>query len=130
MKKPKTTSQLKKILDKTFSEYIRRTNADRNGDCICVTCDKKDHWKNMHAGHYLSRQYLSTRFDENNVFPQCPGCNIFKNGNYTAYALFMLDKYGEEKLQWLEQQKHVITKDYPYVEKIEEYKTKLTELYN
>lgn len=127
-KKRKTDAQLKKILDKVFSEYIRLRDADKNGYCTCVTCGKKDHYKNMQNGHYMSRQYLATRFDETNCHVQCVGCNVFRGGNYTAYALYMLDKYGEEKLQWLEQQKHTITKYYPYEEKIEYYTKQVNEL--
>lgn len=126
--KKKTDSQLKKMLDKVFSEYVRISNSDKNGYCICVTCGKKDHYKSMQNGHYISRQHLAVRYDETNCHVQCVGCNIFRGGNYTAYALYMLDNYGEEKLQWLEQQKHIITKYYPYEERIEYYKSKVKEL--
>ena len=127
-KKKKTTSQLKKLLDAIFSQYIRLKSSDGNGYCVCVTCGKKDHWKNMQNGHYISRQHLAVRCDETNCHVQCVGCNVFRGGNYTSYALYMLDKYGEEKLQWLEQQKHVITKDYPYESKIEYYQEEVKQL--
>lgn len=132
VKKPKkkTTSQLKKILDGLFSQYIRLKDSNGNGFCTCVTCGKSGHWKTMQNGHYISRQHLALRFDETNCHVQCPGCNVFKGGNYTSYALFMLNKYGEKRLQWLEQQKHVITKDYPYEEKITEYTTRIKNLEN
>lgn len=127
-KKLKSESKLKKELDAIFSQYIRLKYADDSGMVKCVTCGAVRHWKEMQAGHYISRQHLAVRFDEDNVFPQDVSCNVFRGGNYTAYALFMLDKYGEEKLQWLEQQKHVITKYYPYESKIEEYKQKVENL--
>jgi len=123
-----TTSKLKKKLDTLFSQYVRLSNADKNGFCTCVSCGVKKHYKEMQAGHYISRQHLAVRYDESNVFPQCVGCNVFKHGNYPSYALFMLDKYGKKKLQWLEQQKQVITKDYPYETEIEKYKNKIKEL--
>ena len=126
--KSKSQSYYKKKLDAVFSEYIRLKYADKNGMVRCVTCGAIKYWKELQAGHYISRQYLAVRFYENNVFPQCVGCNVFKHGNYTSYALYMLDKYGEEKLQWLEQQKHVITKYYPYEEKINFYKERVKEL--
>ena len=126
--KKKTDAQLKKLLDKVFSEYIRLKYADKNGMVKCVTCGAVKHWKEMQNGHYISRQHLAVRWDETNCHPQDASCNIFRGGNYTAYALYMLDKYGEEKLQWLEQQKHIITKYYPYNEKIEYYKEQVKQL--
>lgn len=126
MKKP-TTSQLKKKLDKVFSEYIRRKDA-KNEMAKCVTCGKIDHWENLQNGHYIPRGHLATRYREDNCHVQCVGCNVFKKGNYTAYSLYMLNKYGKEHLEELERQKHVITKYYPYEEKIEYYQDKLKEL--
>lgn len=121
MKKKKTTAQLKKDLDKVFSQYIR-LKYSKNGMCKCVTCGKVDHWKSIQNGHYISRQYLSLRYSEINCHPQCVGCNVFKGGNYTAYALFMLNTYGQETLEEMEREKQKITKDFPYESKLEYYK--------
>lgn len=125
--KKKTTSQLKKKLDKIFSEYIRRKDA-KNGIATCVTCGKKAHWKELQNGHYVSRSYLATRFDETNCHVQCCGCNIFKKGNMDSYALFMINKYGVKHLEELEKSKQIIIRYFPYEEKIEEYTAKLLTL--
>ena len=69
-KKP-TRSKLVKKLDTVFSQYIRRSNADNNGYCTCVTCNKTFHWKEIQAGHFMSRKHYSTRWDERNVKTQC-----------------------------------------------------------
>ena len=37
---------LKGKLDRLFSEYIRRRDADA-GYCRCVTCGKLQHWREM-----------------------------------------------------------------------------------
>ena len=42
---PTRISKLKKKLDKVFSEYIRRRNADHLGFITCFTCGVKRHWK-------------------------------------------------------------------------------------
>ena len=95
-KKAETRSQLVKKLDKVFSEYIRMTKPP-----VCVTCGKQDEWRNLQNGHYYSRAKYPTRWNEDNCHPQCVGCNVFKAGNYTEYALYMINQYGVDYVQEL-----------------------------
>ena len=88
IKKP-TRSKLVKKLDTVFSQWVRLTNADNNKNCICVTCNKTFFWKEIQAGHFISRKHYSTRWDERNVKPQCPGCNVFRYGEQYKYSLFL-----------------------------------------
>ena len=124
-KKPiaKKRSWYVKELDRVFSIYIRQTKPAE-----CVTCGKKDDWKNLQNGHYYSRSKLPTRWDEDNCNPQCVGCNVFKSGNYTEYALFMLKTLGEDKLRELHELANsgekISTADIK--ELIEFYKKKIT----
>ena len=76
---------------KRFSEYIRKRDGGR-----CFTCEKLNHWKKQHAGHYIHRN-ANTFFDEMNVNCQCPGCNTFQHGKRGEYAVKLIDKYGREK---------------------------------
>jgi len=94
-KKP-TRSKLIKKLDVVFSQYIRLSNADGKGMCTCVTCNKQFHWKNIQAGHFMSRKHYSTRWNENNVKPQCVGCNMFKSGEQYKYSLFLGNKLSND----------------------------------
>ena len=71
MPKKLTRSKIVKKLDAVFSQYIRLSNADKNGYCTCVTCGKKYFWKQIQAGHFMSRKHYSTRWLEDNVKPQC-----------------------------------------------------------
>ena len=89
-KKP-TRSKLVKKLDVVFSQYVRMSNADKNGFCTCITCGKRGHWKNdgIQAGHFMSRRHYSTRWDEQNVFPQCIKCNMYSQGEQYRYSLFL-----------------------------------------
>lgn len=50
----------------------------------------------MHCGHFVSRAYLATRWQLENLAVQCPQCNIFKKGNYPAFAAWGVDKYGPD----------------------------------
>lgn len=101
--------QLVAKLDSVFSEYIRLRGSraiDVHGEVFyinkCVTCNKVDNIKRLQAGHYISRAKYGTRWDEDNVHVQCKGCNLFKNGNYTEYAKFIVNKYGAEMLSTLD----------------------------
>lgn len=61
----------------------------------------------MQCGHYVSRSYTNLRFDERNCNAQCVGCNVFKYGNLTVYALKLIDKYGVEILDTLDRTKRI-----------------------
>jgi len=108
-KKP-TRSKLVKKLDAVFSEYIRRRYADENGLAQCVTCNKKDHWKKLQAGHFISRKHYSTRFDEINVQVQCAGCNVFRYGEQYLFSLWLESNIGEGTAELLLQQSKQINK--------------------
>ena len=92
-------SQVVKTLDNVFSQYIRLKAMDRDGLVQCVTCTTRLEPKYMQNGHYYSRAKYPTRWLEENCHPQCMRCNIFLKGNYTEYALFMVRKYGIEKVE-------------------------------
>tara|TARA_R110002073_G_scaffold292420_1_gene457710 strand:+ start:195 stop:584 length:390 start_codon:yes stop_codon:yes gene_type:complete len=94
-KKP-TRSKLVKKLDILFSQYVRLSNADSRGMCTCVTCNNQYHWKNIQAGHFMSRKHYSTRWDIRNVKPQCVGCNMFKSGEQYKYSIFLGTELANE----------------------------------
>jgi|TARA_R110002020_G_scaffold34108_7_gene104129 NAD-dependent SIR2 family protein deacetylase len=84
-----------KKLDRVFSEYVRVKHSDGNGYCSCITCDKKFHYKNIDAGHFVSRRHILTRYDEMNVFPQCKYCNRFLNGLQYEYGKALDSRFGK-----------------------------------
>ena len=92
MKKNKTNyrSFYVKKLDAIFSKYIRRRFAE-NDISECYTCGKKDHWKNLQCGHFMSRRFYSTRWDDKNCQVQCKGCNVFRYGEQFKFSVH-LDK--------------------------------------
>lgn len=123
----KSRSQLVKELDSVFSQYIRQKYADEFGNVACVTCGNVLHWKQMQNGHYESRGHLPTRWSEDNCAPQDVACNVFKKGNYTEYAIWMIKTYGADKLDELKARANSGEKIPTTVikEKIEKYKAKL-----
>ena len=100
--KKKTVSQLKKQLDKLFSIYIRNKYADWRGNVRCVSCGRLYQIKGIQAGHFVSRGNNSLRYSEDNVFPQCVSCNVFKNGNYPAFSVYLINKFGADYIIKLE----------------------------
>ena len=99
----KSISKLKKELDKWFSLYIRLREATDTGLCQCFTCGKVDHYKRMQNGHFQSRRFLSTRWNEDgNCEVQCQKCNIWEQGQQYRFALHIDGKYGEGTAQELE----------------------------
>ena len=120
----------KKRLDVVFSQYVRMSNADSTGHATCVTCGKREPWKDMDCGHYISRQNLSTRYEEKNCGPQCRHDNRFLEGKKDEFALFLIKKYGVGILEELNRQKRRIAKwnDWTYQEYIKIYKAKIEAL--
>jgi hypothetical protein len=94
MKKP-SRKTLVKNLDTIFSIYIRRKDAI-NDIATCVTCGKKDHYKNLQCGHFMSRSNYSTRWEENNVGVQCYGCNISRSGEQYKFSQYLGDMLSNE----------------------------------
>lgn len=97
--KKKTKWQLVKILDALYSKFVRLSYSDKNWYCKCVTCGKIDHYKRMQNWHYITRANYKYRRDDDNCFVQCPICNVRLNGNYKHYTLYMIDKYGRERVE-------------------------------
>lgn len=92
--------QAKRRADQLFSLFVRKKHS-RGGQARCVSCGKVLPIKELDAGHYVSRNHLSTRYDERNVHPQCQKCNRFDGGAMAGYTLYMLDTYGRETIEEL-----------------------------
>jgi len=123
MPKKPTRKTLITKLDKVFSEYIRRRYA-KNDIATCVTCGKKDHWKKLQAGHFMSRKHYATRWDEYNVEVQCSACNVFRYGEQYLFAKYL----GTEKADMLLAKSRETVKfpDWEIQEMIDLYKTKIS----
>ena len=123
MPKKPTRKTLIAKLDKVFSEYIRLRYA-KNDIATCVTCGKKDHWKKLQAGHFMSRKHYATRWDEDNVEVQCSACNVFRYGEQYLFAKYL----GTEKADMLLAKSRQTIKfpDWEIQEMIDLYKTKIS----
>lgn len=89
-----TVSKLKKKADVLFSLAVRLRDADEYGVGSCITCGSRVHYKQAHAGHFMSRRYSATRYEPENVNLQCVRCNTFNSGEQYKYSLALDLKYG------------------------------------
>ncbi len=105
MRKISRNGLIKKV-DQAFSIFVRKNYADENGNVRCYTCQKEMPWKESQAGHWIKRQHAAIRWNEANVKPQCPRCNLWLNGAQDAFAVALLNEYGPEMLEELMRLKH------------------------
>ena len=94
--------KLIKKLDKVFGDYIK--NRD---DQKCVCCGSR---KNIQAGHLLSRNAHSTRWDEKNVYAQCRNCNFKHERHPEDLTEYFLSLWGEEEYKKLHRKWHTTRK--------------------
>jgi len=109
-KKPKTkkTVPISKLHDKAatlLQKLVRMRAADDNGIATCITCGKREHWKELQGGHWIERGKHATKLDERNVHPQCRYDNKWGMGKTSVvlkYREKLVEMYGEESVQDLE----------------------------
>lgn len=123
-----TRKGLVKKLDRIFSEYIRRRFA-KNDIVECVTCGIHKHWKEVDAGHFMSRKHYSTRWDTTNVQTQCKYCNGFRAGENYLFGKYIDSTYGIGTADELVAMSRKITKytDKDLIELINRYKSLVDE---
>jgi len=128
--KPKTAAKLKKELDTVFSLYIRNKYADDMGNVECYTCNKMFTVKTIQNGHFVTRQYLATRWHENNCRPQCFGCNGFGGGKPLDFEERLKKELGNDYVEEMKASRHQSLKldRNWYTEQIALYKEKLLTL--
>jgi rubredoxin len=101
MKPQPTRKTLLAAADKAFSAYIRARD-EVGGNFRCPTCGRTMPIEQADAGHYISRRFMATRFDEVNVNAQCRSCNRFKEGAHFLYRQWLVEKHGEQEVELLE----------------------------
>jgi hypothetical protein len=126
VKKPSRKNIVKK-LDNAFSQYIRLRYADAHGTTECYTCGKKDHWKKLQCGHFMSRKHYATRWDDTNCQVQCSACNVFRYGEQYIFGTNLDNDYGSGTADSLHLASRQIVKfsNDDLLEKLDYYKQKI-----
>lgn len=90
-----------KRLDSLCSEIVRRRGANSIGENWCYTCGVKKNWKELDCGHFYSRRFLNTRWNLQNMKPQCQFCNRNLGGNLKIYESKLRLEFGDEEVDKL-----------------------------
>lgn len=117
----KSSNTTQKKLDALFSKFIRQRDADKNGLIKCCACGVLVPWEDSDCSHFVSRQYLYTRYDERNCHASCRKCNRFLEGNKESYSLFLIRKYGPSIFEELNENKWKPFINFNYEVKIKHY---------
>jgi hypothetical protein len=80
--------------DRAFSYYIRQRDADDGGTCECPTCGRLAWWKDFDCGHFVSRRFMGTRYEEQNASAQCRRCNKWGSGEQYKHGKYLDEKWG------------------------------------
>lgn len=94
--KKTTLNKLRDELDYWFGRYVRVVHCDCKQVVKCFTCDKEMQLSESRAGHFVSRKYMATRWDCDNVRPQCHGCDRTMQGMQWEFGR-RLDQEQENK---------------------------------
>ena len=122
----KTIPQLQNTLWDVFAKYIKTLHAPR-----CYTCDKPIRMGtgDCQAGHFIPRNYSPTKYEEDNVRPQCSRCNQFFSGKPVEFERRLRDEIGDEAVEalkrkstqpWKWSRTYLITKIKYYREQLKE----------
>ncbi len=98
--------------DKVFSHFKRLEALMPAGWIRCFTCGAFISFREADNGHYINREYMGTRYCEQNCEPQCHRCNRYTEGVKATFALNLQRKYGPdilEKLEWIREEGRFIT---------------------
>lgn len=102
-----TVQELMKLTQIVFNKWIRK----RDKGQACISC-KNPVPKKVNAGHYIaSGKSKFLTFNEDNVHLQCEYCNTHLHGNLLDYRINLIEKIGIERVEYLEENRH-ITKKY------------------
>ncbi len=92
----KLTDEVSVLLQK----LVRLKAADGDGYASCVTCGARKHWKELQGGHWIERGKQATKIMEENIHPQCAGCNgfgmKFRTHVKDGYSQYMREMYGDD----------------------------------
>lgn len=132
MRKRRNTSvaKMKEKAWKEFSKYIRLSNMSMGEYVRCYTCGTIKHWKEMHAGHWITGHNNMTYINENYVRPQCYHCNIQKFGEQGIFWEKIKREIGEDLFDFYRGESNKIVKLtlQDYEELYEKYKHLVKEL--
>jgi len=103
-------------LQKLVNQWVTKV---RDKDEPCCTCGTTNDIK-YDAGHYLhGAANPEIRFELTNIHKQCSQiCNVHGSGKRSEYKEFLIGRYGQEKLDWLEGPHRSLKEQFPHIDDI------------
>lgn len=91
----------------------------RDANDGCISCDKPASWQGQwHGSHFRSVGAASAvRFNLWNIHKSCSVCNHHYSGNIGAYTPRIIEKIGQERVDWLQSQNQVARHSIDYLKK-------------
>ena len=96
----------------------------------CISCGKEINGV-RHASHFIAAfAHSNIRFHEDNIWVSCYKCNVMLSGNQLEYRKRLIPKIGLERVEWLENNAHIVKKysNEELIEIIGIFKQKIKEL--
>ena len=119
-KELKTRRQWLDQLQKLVNQYVTKVRDVNEPCCTCGTTNPNIKYD---AGHFFTRAARpDIRFEPTNLARQCSvNCNQHGSGMRKEYAEFIINKYGQEHLDWLtdESQHKSLKEQFPHWSDIE-----------
>lgn len=112
--KPK--GQYMREAQSVINRYVRL----RDSHLGCISCGKPASWPGQwHCSHLRSVGAAPhLRFNLWNMNKSCSACNNFLSGNIGAYRPALIQKIGEDKVEWLERNNTTVRHDIPYLKRL------------
>lgn len=83
-------------------EKVNKFVRERDINKPCISCNKIS---KLEAGHYIPiSKSQKLRYDLRNIHGQCGHCNRFLDGNYKAYRMGLINRYGVDFVETLEKE--------------------------
>jgi len=110
IKKYKQEAKKQKEQAKNKSYYQRKLQTEINAivrlidiDCSCISCGYSGTGRQFHAGHYHSvGGHADLRYNLHNIHKQCSICNNHLSGNIKGYQKGLINRYGRDYLEFVE----------------------------
>jgi hypothetical protein len=103
---PRLTAKAQQI----FNRYIR-TRDSQDGYFTCISCGQVYSTDLMDCGHFVPQKNSSyLRFNEHNCSGECKKCNGFDGFHLIGYRKNLIQKIGQEMVDWLEANQRTVKK--------------------
>jgi hypothetical protein len=118
LKELEPIGKLEKRAEAAVNAYVRsRDHYRRLG---CISCDKPWDWDGQwHASHFRSVGAASSvRYHLWNINRACWICNKLYSGRIDAYGPALVERIGQEKVDWLKGQNQPVRRTREYLERL------------